>query len=270
MLAWWQGKVTNTGATESGEYVIVDQHYRVLARLHATGGWVVTLHELAIRGHDAWVTANRNMPLNLSRYGGAYNGALIDSAVQEYDLRTGRLVSSWDALRHIPLGQVQATLPTNGFPWDAYHVNSIDLSPDGRSFLVSMRDTWALYLVEIATGRIEWTLGGRGSDFKFGPGAEFQWQHDARLAGNSEITVFDDHCCQLTGGGTYISAKTNSRGLVLKLDTRPGRRRSSPSTGAGSGSNPSTWATPSRCPAATCCSAGARNRTSPSSARTES
>ncbi|HXD54647.1 MAG TPA: MFS transporter, partial [Solirubrobacteraceae bacterium] len=28
VLTWWQGKVTNTGATESGEYVVVDQHYR--------------------------------------------------------------------------------------------------------------------------------------------------------------------------------------------------------------------------------------------------
>ncbi len=218
VLAWWQGKVTNTGATESGEYVIVDRHYRAVARLHATGGWVLTLHELVIDGHDAWVTANKNIPLDLSKYGGAYNGALIDSAVQEYDLRTGKLIRSWDALHHIPLSQVQATVPTNGFPWDAYHVNSIDLSPDGKSFLVSMRDTWALYLVDIASGRIDWTLGGRGSSFRLGPGAEFRWQHDARLGANSTITLFDDHCCQLTGGGSYIAAKAASRGLVLKLD----------------------------------------------------
>jgi len=218
VLTWWQGKVTNTGATESGEDVIVNQHYQTIARLHATGGWVLTLHEFVIDGQHAWVTANKNIPLDLSRYGGAYNGALIDSAVQEYDLKSGRLIRSWDALKHIPLSQVQATLPTNGFPWDAYHVNSIDLSPDGKSFLVSMRDTWATYLVDIASGRIEWTLGGRGSSFKLGPGAEFKWQHDARLGPNSTVTVFDDHCCQLTGGGSYIESKAASRGLVLKID----------------------------------------------------
>ena len=27
-LAWWQGAVTNTGATESGEDVVVNQHYQ--------------------------------------------------------------------------------------------------------------------------------------------------------------------------------------------------------------------------------------------------
>ncbi|MEA2216348.1 MAG: hypothetical protein QOK19_1909 [Solirubrobacteraceae bacterium] len=217
-LSWWQGIVTNTGATEYGEYVVVDQHYRPVAHLKATGGWVLTLHELLIDGEHAWVTANKNVPKDLSKYGGAYNGALIDSAVQEYDLRTGKLMRSWDALDHIPLNDAQATLPTNGFPWDAYHVNSIQLTPDGKSFLVSMRDTWAVYLVDIASGNITWTLGGRHSSFKLGSEAGFQWQHDARLGPNSTISLFDDHCCQLTGGGTYVRATAPSRGLVLKLD----------------------------------------------------
>jgi EmrB/QacA subfamily drug resistance transporter len=216
-LAWWQGAVTNTGATESGEYILVDQHYRTLARLKAKDGWVLTLHEFLIRGDHAWVTANKNIPMNLSRWGGAYNGALIDSAVQEYDLKTGRLLRNWDALDHIPLSQAIASLPTNGFPWDAYHVNSVQLAGDGR-FLVSMRDTWAAYLVDIETGKIEWTLGGRGSSFKFGRGAAFEWQHDVRLQPDSTLTVYDDHCCQLTGGGTYVDPTGPSRGLVLKLD----------------------------------------------------
>ncbi len=216
-LAWWQGRVTNTGATETGEDVVVDQHYQPIARLKATGGWVLTLHEFIISGEDAWVTANKNIPMDLSKYGGAYNGALIDSAVQEYNLKTGKLIRSWDALQHIPLGQSQASLPTNGFPWDAYHVNSIDLTGNG-TFLVSMRDTWAAYLVDGETGKIEWTLGGNSSSFKFAAGASFQWQHDVRLQGSSTVTLFDDHCCQLTGGGTYVAATGPSRGLVLTLD----------------------------------------------------
>jgi hypothetical protein len=30
--------------------------------------------------------------------------------------------------------------------------------------------------------------------------------------------MFDDHCCQLTGGGTYVPATGPSRGLALKLN----------------------------------------------------
>ena len=216
-LAWWQGVVTNTGATESGEDVVVNQHYQPVARLKGADGWVLTLHALAINGDDAWVTANKNIPLDLSRYGGAYNGALIDSAVQEYNIKTGKLLHTWDALEHIPLGDSYATLPTNGFPWDAYHVNALELIGNG-SFLVSMRNTWGAYAVNIDTGKIEWTLGGKHSSYKFGPGAAFQWQHDVALGPNSTVTMFDDHCCQLTGGGTSVKATGPSRGLVLKLD----------------------------------------------------
>jgi EmrB/QacA subfamily drug resistance transporter len=266
-LAWWQGVVTNTGATESGEDVVVDQHYRILARLRGADGWKITLHEIRIVGEHAWVTANKDIPMDLSRYGGAYNGALTDSAVQEYDLKSGTLLRSWDALDHIPLSDSHATVPTNGFPWDAYHVNSVQLL-DGGSFLVSMRNTWAAYLVDANTGAIRWALGGRHSSFTFGAGAAFQWQHDVELepgstaasgstgafgstgapgstaasgstgstgstgapgstaasgstlapGSRSTVSLFDDHCCQLTGGGTSVPATGPSRGLVLALD----------------------------------------------------
>ncbi len=223
-LAWWQGVVTNTGSTESGEDVVVNRHYQTVARLKGADGWVLTLHALVISGEDAWVTANKNVARNLSAYGGAYNGALIDSAVQEYNLKTGKLLRTWDALEHIPPGDSYATVPTNGFPWDTYHVNALELSANG-TFLVSMRNTWAAYLVNIASGKIEWILGGKRSSFKFGPGAAFQWQHDVAFAPGSSaagprstITMFDDHCCQLTGGGTSVHATGPSRGLVLDLD----------------------------------------------------
>jgi EmrB/QacA subfamily drug resistance transporter len=218
-LAWWQGVVTKTGQTESGEDIVVDQHYRQIARLKGTDGWILTLHEMLIDGENAWVTANKNIAIDLSKYGGAYNGAMIDSAVQEYNLKTGKLLRTWDALDHVLLGQSYATLPTNGFPWDAYHVNSVELVGNG-SFLVSMRNTWAAYLVNIDTGKIEWTLGGRHTSFKLGQGAAFQWQHDVQLRPGGTVTMYDDHCCQLTSGGTNVKATGPSRGLELKLDTR--------------------------------------------------
>jgi EmrB/QacA subfamily drug resistance transporter len=218
-LAWWQGVVTNTGATESGEWVIVNQHYQTVATLHGADGWKLTLHEIVIRGNDAWVTANKDIPRDLSSHGGAYNGAVTDSAVQEYDLRTGKLLYNWDAIDHIKPGDSYATVPTNGFPWDTYHVNSIDILGNG-TFLVSMRDTWAAYLVDIRTGRILWTLGGRHSSFTLGSSADFQWQHDVMMPRAGVVTMFDDHCCQLTGGGTYVPATGPSRAIVLRLDQR--------------------------------------------------
>jgi hypothetical protein len=86
-----------------------------------------------------------------------------------------------------------------------------------------MRNTWAVYRVNINTGQIEWTLGGRRSSFRFGTRARFEWQHDAIVyRGSPLITVFDDHCCQITGGGTYVTATGPSRGLILRLDPHAG------------------------------------------------
>ncbi len=217
-LAWWQGTITNTGETLTGEDVVVNQHYQRVATIKGKDGWVPTVHEVIIHGNDAWVSVNKNLPMDLSKYGGAYNGSMIDAGVQEYNIKTGKLLYTWDALKHISLNDSQASLPTNGFPWDAYHVNSIQLVGNGK-MLVSMRDTWSVYMVNIKSGKILWTLGGRHSDFKFAPGAAFSWQHDVRAyPGSNLLTMFDDHCCQETGGGTYVSPSAPSRGLVLKLN----------------------------------------------------
>ncbi len=219
-LAWWQGVVTDTGETESGEDVVVNQHYQVVARLKGADGWTITMHSLVIEGDDAWVTANKNIPMNLLKYGGSQDGVLTDSAVQEYNLKTGRLIRNWNALKHIPLSDSHAIPQDNGYPWDAYHVNSISLAPGGSALVVSMRNTWAVYLVSTKTGRIEWELGGKRSSFSFGPGAEFEWQHDVTLDSGSVVTLFDDHCCQISGAGTYVAASGPSRALVLKLNLK--------------------------------------------------
>ncbi len=41
VLSWWQGTVTGTGVTTSGEDVVVDQHYRHVATLKGADGWVI-------------------------------------------------------------------------------------------------------------------------------------------------------------------------------------------------------------------------------------
>ena len=81
-----------------------------------------------------------------------------------------------------------------------------------------MRNTWAAYLVNASTGKIEWTLGGKRSSFKMSPSVRFEWQHDVVLLEGSQVSLFDDECCQITGAGTYLAPAGASRGLVLKLN----------------------------------------------------
>ena len=173
---------------------------------------------MVIDGDYAWVTANKNVPADLAKYGGVNHGTVVESAIQKYDLRTGKLLNTWNARDHIPLSDSHTQPPPNGFPWDAYHVNSISLGPARPTFSVDA-NTWAVYLVDAKTGVIKWTLGGKHSSFAIPDGDRFEWQHDAQLHGSSLVSLFDNHCCQVEGTGEYLSATGSSRALRLNLDT---------------------------------------------------
>ena len=70
-----------------------------------------------------------------------------------------------------------------------------------------MRNTWAAYLVNTDTGKIEWTLGGKRSSFKFGPGAAFQWQHDVQL----EPGLRRSRCSTTTAASSPAAAPPSRR-----------------------------------------------------------
>jgi EmrB/QacA subfamily drug resistance transporter len=218
VLAYWQGDVGATGEINSGEVVIVDQSYRPVATLEGADGWVITLHSLLIKDGLAWVTANKNIQEDLSGVGGVNHGVMVDSALQAYDIKTGELRYTWSAREHIPMRDSETQPPPNGFPWDAYHINWLQLTDDGKA-LVSMRNTSAAYLFDLETGKIEWQLGGERSSFELEPEAEFEWQHDVTLHDDSIVTLFDNHCCEITGAGEYIPSDRGSRALRLELDT---------------------------------------------------
>ena len=227
LLSWWQGVVTNTGATASGEVQIVDQHYRRVATIKAAAPWVISIHDAVISGDSVWVTVYRTVPENLSAYGGSASGLVYDSGVQEYSVKTGKLLSTWDALNpggapNIPLSESEQPAPPAAAPagtsWDAYHINSIQLLP-GNQMLVSMRNTWAAYLVNLKTGQTVWTLGGKASSFQVAGNAAFAWQHDVQMLPHNQVALFNDNCCAITGPGVFAKPNGSSGGLILSLNT---------------------------------------------------
>jgi len=226
VLTWWQGVISNTGSTLSGKVVVVDQHYKKVTAVVGQDGWVISPHDAVITGNDVWVTSYKTVPnVDLSTYGGAANGSLYDFGVQEYDLASGKLRFTWDAYQHVPLSEAyQPPSPKATVPWDAYHGNSVQVI--GKSqLLVSMRNTWAIYLVDTDTGDVVWTLGGKNSSFSMPANAKFEWQHDARLGKNGVLTAFDDNCCAIVGAGQFGTPGGPAKGLVLKLDTKAHRAR---------------------------------------------
>ena len=211
VLTWWQGTVT-TQAYGSGVGVIASDSYRTLRTVRAGNGYPTDLHEFVItRSGDALFTVYSPVMVHLPGTPAGARSPLLDSIVQEVDIRTGLVVWEWHALGHIPLADSYATTAKSA-DYDAFHINSIQ-PLCGNRLLVSARDTSAVYLINRATGRIQWTLGGKASSFRLGRGARFFFQHDAQMTAGNRISLFDDE------GGPPFKAPT-SRGLILSLDLR--------------------------------------------------
>jgi arylsulfotransferase ASST len=147
--------------------------------------------------------------MNLSAVSGGANALITDSVVQEIDIKTGLVMWEWHALGHIPVGESKNPVPGGNYPWDYVHVNSIDPGPAG-DVLISARNTWGLYDIDIRSGGVRWRLGGANSSFALAPGTRFYWQHDAEFQPGGLISLFDN--------ASDPPKEPQSRGLLLRPD----------------------------------------------------
>ena len=211
VLTWWEGTVT-PAAFGLGGGVIANHAYNIIRTVHAGNGYPMDLHEFELtKDGDALFSVYSPIRVHLPGTPAGTLSPLLDSIVQEVDIKTGLVVWEWHSYGHIPLETSQAT-PQNSATYDAFHINAIQALKNHR-ILISARDTSAVYKVDQASGRILWTLGGKGTDFNFGPGALFNFQHDAHMLRNGRISMFDD------GAGPPMF-NPYSRGLILQLDHR--------------------------------------------------
>jgi len=216
MLTWWRGRVSNVGVGD-GWYVIYDTSYRPVAEVRAGNGLVGDVHEFLITKNDtALFTVYHRLPVDLSSVGGPAEGKIWDGILQEVDIQTGRVLFEWHSYPQVGIAESYAPPPkakagAKAPPYDYFHMNSIEVEPNGN-FLVSARNTHALYEIDRKTKKVLWRLGGKKSDFKMGAGTNFAWQHDARRHGDGTITIFDN--------GAAPPVEKFSRVLVLRTSAK--------------------------------------------------
>ena len=213
VLTWWQGYIPKQGFGE-GEELIYDSSYEQIGRVHAGNGYKADLHDFKVNPNGtAVLTVFNPIDCNLSEVGGPTGGAVTDSVFQELDLRTGLVRREWHSLDHVPLADSysSATGASREWPFDYFHVNSVDQNADGTT-LISARNTWAMYELNTTTGQLENAIGGHHSGVKLGEGARTAYQHDATALGGGEISVFDN--------GSVPKVHPQSRGLVLALNSQ--------------------------------------------------
>jgi hypothetical protein len=217
VLTWWQGHtVAGMGI---GQDMIYDSSYRPVAVLSGANGLKPDLHEFQItpRG-SALITAFFPVWWDSSSGGRTTHEVVFDSVVQEIDIPTGLVLFQWDSLDHVPIADSYQPVPSGASSarnaYDYFHINSIQLDDDGN-LLISARNTWAVYKLDHRTGAVLWTLGGKHSSFRMGPGTGFAFEHDVRSVAPDDglITLFDD-------GAGLPAVHKQSRGLELALNVR--------------------------------------------------
>jgi hypothetical protein len=191
VLTFFQGELIDGHG--AGDFVIMNSRYQEIRTVVAAEGYPTDLHEFVLGADDtAWLAAYQPEGWNLSSVGGPADGAVYDCVVQELDLATGNVLFEWHSLDHVaPSASYIPYSSALSTPWDYFHLNSVDPLGNG-TVLISARDTEAVYLVDQASGRVVWNLGGKSSSFAMGRGAAFALQHDAELHGTSTLTLFDD------------------------------------------------------------------------------
>jgi hypothetical protein len=267
VLTWWQGRIIKVGFGE-GEDVIYNSSYQQIATVRAGNGYRADLHEILLtpRG-TAWIDAFDPIHMNLSSVHGSAHGILLDSIIEEVDIKTGLVMWEWHALGHIPLSDSLNHVSSGEYPWDYVHINSI--SPGGTgpnpgatgpnpggtgpnpgatgpnpggtgpnpggagssepgNVMLSARNTWTLYDVNMHTGGYNWLLGDGGhSSFKLGPGVRFYWQHDAEFQPGGLISLFNnasDPPKQRESSGLLLRPNFSSHTVALvKRFVNPGK-----------------------------------------------
>ena len=209
VLTWWEGKVM--AGHGIGAYVIFDDSYREIARVRAGNGYRGDLHEFIITPEDtALLVAYAPARTNLSPIGGPKDSMAWEGILQEVDIQSGEVIFEWHSLDHVGIEESYIELPEDSdFLYDYFHINSIDVEPDGN-LLLCARNTWTVYKVERNSGEVVWRLGGKRSDFEMGPGTQSAFQHDARRQRDGTITIFDN--------GAHPKVHDRSRGIMVELD----------------------------------------------------
>ena len=227
VLTFWQG--TGLGALASGTDYIYNDHYQQIATVQAGDGLSADGHEFLItKQNTALILAYTKATADLTSIGGPANQTVLNGVVQEIDIKTGKVLFSWNSADHVPYSASEQPLPASaGSAWDWFHINAVKVDSH-NNLLIDSRNTWAAYDVDRHSGKVLWKLGGKASSFKLkaasgttltNAGTIFAWQHDTEDHGHGLFTVFDNSAAGTANtGNSVLVALPYSRSEEIRLD----------------------------------------------------
>lgn len=232
---------------KTGEAVVLDEMYQVRERRKVgKGGGNFNSHELHFLGdgdgtkvvvmHETHRTASSEEIRGLSS--SSMNETTSPCKVQwdgfrVLDTLTWETMFEWNSYNHVKLSESTFldgginTLCSNPWPWDAMHMNAVDMNSHGDYYL-SARHTDTIYKISGRDGSVIWRLNGRDSlwndfvmeeDFTTGGNLRFSRQHHVRYRGENGTHEFISILDNAKGTDMQLPTGRNSRAIVLALHT---------------------------------------------------
>jgi hypothetical protein len=209
VLTWWQGRaVLGTG---EGVVQIADSTYKPIATIRGGNGYQLDFHETTITPQGTFLGIVYNpVRRDLRAWGGPREARVIDSVIQEIDIKTGLVMSEWHSLGKVALDESYAPIPGGADPlWDYVHANSVAVTAE-NDIVVSGRELWAGVVLDRRTGALKARIGGKKSTYKMLGSSRFAYQHDITIPAKGVVQIFDNEAAP--------RVRSQSRALVLKLD----------------------------------------------------
>ena len=105
---------------------------------------------------------------------------------------SGNILWTWNTLDHVPLQETQSDYYVQPGFIDQAHTNSIAFDLDSN-LVLSNRNNFQIVKINRITGDIMWRFGGITNEFTLvGDTIEISGQHDARIAPNGNLYLFDN------------------------------------------------------------------------------
>ncbi len=212
-LTYWSGNPG--GGVGRGTVYIQNEHYGTIRNIAAEQDVQIDLHEHNITPSGTiLLTAYSQFRQDATKFGGAKNQLIWNCHVYEVNIKTGKLVWDWNAAHHVGLDESYQPCPPKAAntPWDFFHMNAVSVDPTDGNIIVSSRDCWTVYKINKKTYDVMWRMGGKKSDFSFGSGSTFAWQHHARRLSATQMTLFNNDAT------ITVQSGRRSAGLLLNIN----------------------------------------------------
>ena len=192
-IGWWLGTNVTPGVGD-GTYTIHNLDGTVKTAVgNPSAGTGLDLHDFQVLPNGDFLGIQYvNATLDLSSWGLSTTQPVLDCVITELN-PAGQIVWSWSTIGHIDVAAANANWHSQA-P-DVIHMNSVQEL--GNQIIFSARHLDAVYDINMATGNVNWKLGGTATPQSLTVVGNtypqvFSGQHDARYQSNGTLTVHDN------------------------------------------------------------------------------